>query len=229
MPDITTLLASAAALGTASFGIVEGLKAFRPWGTAGFGGLVKSLNPLLSALKISYGDDAIEVMAGQYRIDRAKGALRKTIRQGVRIGLTEETAPQLASMVGNVIVSEDLTRVAAILATGKKLDDASRSILGRFELAVDARIDAAFARAERTYRASMLWSAMGVSVFLACLSAFLLLKSGEIGSGTTGFEGNLASYVLALMVGIIAVPIAPIAKDVTKAISAASSALKARK
>jgi hypothetical protein len=46
-------------------------------------------------------------------------------------------------------------------------------------------------------------------------------------ANTVRAAGNGSAYLSALIIGIIAVPIAPIAKDVTKAITEASKAIKA--
>ena len=104
----------------------------------------------MDALKVAYGPDYLDLLKGQYRKGRPKGGLGKTIRQGVRIGLTQENAAAMAKHVG-VVAEADLEAAAKQLQEQGKLEENLRNILGRFELAVDARIDAALALAESQY------------------------------------------------------------------------------
>lgn len=196
----TTVLA-VGALGIAAFGIVEGFKG-AGLGLLGFGQIGKLLGEhVLNALKIAYGDDYLSVLKVQYRTGRSSGDLTRSIRQGARIGLTPNNAKDLAASVG-VVDGDKLQKVTEAVMAGEELDDEQRGILGRFELALDARIDAATAMANYRYANSMRVAASVVAVVIALVVAIIL-------------EANL---LLALVVGIAAVPIAPIAKDVATAI-----------
>src|SRR5688500_14724416 len=92
--NLSTAVLAAGALGTAAFGIVEGLKVIPLLAEAGFTTLVKFLGPIMDALKTAYGPDAERVLRAQYRGDRAE--LTRTIRQGARIGLTPKVADGIA-------------------------------------------------------------------------------------------------------------------------------------
>lgn len=207
---------AAGAVGTAAFGIVEGLKVFAVIGEAGFAELMRGLGGLRSALLMAYGDGAEGVLRGLYRGDA--DTLARVLRQGVRVGLTRGTAPAVAATLGGVDPAA-LAEAADVALSAPNPTAAQRTILGRYELAADARIDAALAAARARYVASArLW---------AMLAALLLAVAGKLVL-PAGADGGTYDWATTLIVGIAAVPLAPIAKDVASGIQAAVRALKAR-
>jgi hypothetical protein len=212
MDNLGTIVLAVGGLGTAAFGIVEALK-WTPIGMMGFRQITRLLGaPALDALRVAYGPASIDLLEAQYRTGRSAGQLPKSIRQGVRVGLTPDTAGPLAERLG-VVAADDLVAVAEALQQGAELTDAQRSILGRFELALDARIDSALALADDRYAGSMR--------VIASLVAIIIALAIGIYAGQ--------SVLLALIVGIAAVPVAPMAKDLSSAIRAAGQALPGRK
>ena len=86
-----------------------------------------------------------------------------------------------------------------------------RNVLGRFELAVDTRVDAALTLAQSHY--------VGATRITA--SVFALLIALAVGIYLGG------DYIFqAILVGIAAVPLAPIAKDLAAALQSASKAIR---
>lgn len=213
MENLGTIVLAVGALGTASFGIVEGLK----WtfvGLSGFRQIPKLLGgPVMKALQIAYGPEYLSLLRAQYRANRTSGELPKSIRQGARVGLTPETAAELANQIG-VVNEADLKAVASTLQKGKDLTDAQRSVLGRYELALDTRIDAALALANDKYIGYIRVLASAISIGIAL----------GVWRTTEGIE-----LLEALIVGVAAVPIAPIAKDLASAIQSAAKAMPQRK
>jgi hypothetical protein len=200
---------AAGALGTAAFGIVEGLKVV-PWlAEAGFVVVRRFLSPLQHALDAAYGPDSMRLLKAQYRGDTQE--LVRVIRQGVRIGLTPENAEQIAAAL-NVVDAQQLKRAAEEVRQGEELSNESRNVLGRFELAVDARIDASLTLAHDHYVRSAKISATVIALVIAVVVARLL--------GVRMLYG--------IIIGLAAVPLAPIAKDVVTAIRSAAEALRAK-
>lgn len=201
---------AAGALGTAAFGIVEGMKGTRFVGEAGFSTLLKLLEPLLDALKKAYGrDDTERLLRAQYRGDSRE--LARILRQGVRLGLTPQNAAATARALG-VVDPDKLVQVALAIEAGRELTSDERNILGRFELAVDARIESAMTLALDRYRRTVIviasFTAIAIALFVGRQLAVPQLQS--------------------FIVGLAAVPLAPIAKDVAAALKAAADALRAR-
>jgi ethanolamine transporter EutH len=89
-------------------------------------------------------------------------------------------------------------------------------VLGRFELAVDARIDAALTLAQSHYA--------GAQRCVASLIALAIAVAVGFWMRTTQPHFLLKS----VLVGIAAVPLAPIAKDLVSALQAATTALRTK-
>jgi hypothetical protein len=209
MENIGTIIIATGALGTTAFGIVEALKWTR-LGEAGFGTILKMLGPIIETLHTAYGADFKNLLRAQYRGNQRD--LTRLIRQGVRIGLTPGNAIPIAGFLG-IVDAKKLAEAAAQVGKGTDLSAELRNVLGRFELAVDGRIDAALTLAQTKY--------VGATRVLASLVAlFIALAVGVyLGSG----------YVFqALLVGIAAVPLAPVAKDLVTALQSASRAIRTK-
>jgi len=244
------------ALGGAAQGIVDGLfKAFTWFDSAGFervfavGGKEggrrffpthkATLDPLLPALRIAYGSDVMELLRAQYRVGRAGGDLPRTLRQGVRIGFGMMEVPTIALVATELGVSADMATLAAKaidsarrqrsdpsqVQQAKSRDDLARSLqppitdeqraaMARLETMIDARIDAALALADTQYVSQTKFLATFVSLVISFL----------VGWGI-GMDGK---WVWCWIVGLAAVPLAPVAKDLSTALQEAAKALKAR-
>ena len=129
----------------------------------------------------------------------------------VKLKLTPETADTFAKATD--VDAQALAGVATAMTTGAALTTQQANTLGRFDLALTAILDSAYQRADQRYRnVSKLWSSI-VAVALSVAGAWIL----DANAGT-GFSAVHA--MLSLVVGIVAVPLAPVAKDLTSAISA---------
>jgi hypothetical protein len=207
MDNLGTIILATGALGTAAFGIVEALKWTR-LGEAGFDAINRVLGPILELVRAAYGPDFQSLLRAHYRGDARE--LTRVIRQGVRVGLTPGNAPQAAKFLG-MIDGEKLAEAARLVTAGRELSSELRNVLGRFELAVDTRVDAALTLAQSRY--------VGATRITA--SVFALVIALAVGF----YLGN--DYIFqALLVGIAAVPLAPIAKDLVSALQSASKAIR---
>lgn len=215
--DLGEIVLATGALGTASFGIVEG--ALKPWaigpfslGAWGFGQLKKNLGPLWKTLPVAFGPQYEQMLLTLYRGKRSE--VERTLRQGIRIGLTPENAPEIAAILDTVAPAE-LTAAAAAVEHGDTPTDAQRNTLGRFELAADARVDAAIRLADTYYVGGQQVAASVISIVLALVAGRFVLP------------GPITPWQ-SLGIGIAAVPLAPIAKDVATALQSAAKAMRAK-
>jgi hypothetical protein len=189
-------------------------------GELGYDQILKTLGPLMVPLRRAYGADCDRLLRAQYRKDRKdQRELAKTLRQGVRVGLHKDNAEALANFLGvgavdGAALNEAVNCLTSLASNDSdpKLPDVHRNVLGRFELAVDARIDAALALAQDKYVGLIRLLASVVSVAIAL---------------AVGYQ--LHQRFVALIVGIAAVPIAPIANDVVGALQSVKKALEARR
>ena len=200
--NLATFVAAAGALGTACFGIGEGLK-WTSLGEMGYGRITSYLGTeLLGALRIAYGPEYEKLLRAQYRQDsQTQAGIAKTLRQGVRIGLNPENAAGISDFLGTVSA-----------AAGLDLTPTDRAAIGRFELAADARIDSALSSAKDRYLGG-----------IRCTAALLAVAIAQSIAPILGVRWDMA-----LVLGIVAVPFAPIANDLVSAIQAATKALTAR-
>lgn len=207
---LTDWMLAAGGVGTAAFGIVEGLKWTAVIGEGGFAVLRERLGPLWGPLETAYGSDVEPMLRGLWRGDARE--LARVLRQGVRVGITPANAAQVAGALGTVDGPSLAAALEAAL-TDPAATDGHRAIIGRFELAADARIDAAIAAAQARYAASARLAASVVAIALALLASWAL---------------GQRDWRAALLIGIAAVPLAPIAKDVASGIQAAARGLAGR-
>lgn len=202
-----------AALGTAAFGIVEGLK-WTGIGLSGYRTLQNTLgDAFLTALGVAYGDKYDALLRAQYRRNAGDGSLSRTLRQGIRAGLRKDTADALAAEVGLTVISaEDLQALLSDTGVNSDLDDAQLRKLGRWELAIDMRVEAAVAAARARY--------------VGCMRVYASLIAIAVALGVgwgMGIADDPRGMLACLVVGIAAIPVAPVAKDLVKALSAAAS------
>jgi hypothetical protein len=188
-------------------GIVEAMK-WTALGEAGFHTLLRMLGPLSTALRAAYGQEYEGLMRAQYRGNANE--LSCLLHSGVRIGLSLRNARPIAEFLGS-IDAVALRAAVRQTAQGKDLEPSPRSALGRFELAADAHIDAALALARSRYAGTVRAAASIVALSIAVIAGVLL-----------GGERMLSS----ILVGIAAVPVAPIAKDLASALTTATVVMR---
>jgi hypothetical protein len=236
-------LTAIGALGVAAFGVVESLgKALafaiprkngrRPFmfglPYAGLGAVAKMAKPLAPALKLAYGAHYIEIIAQQYRSDRSAGKAPDTIRQGVRLGLPFMTPDEATAVIQTVWEMDPKWSKAladALRATAGQGDHPAlidgvdpAALAGRFATGLDARINAAFALAEAQYETWAKTLSGAMSVVLA------LTFNWGLGAGLPN-HGKF-SWAIAVAIGVVAVPLAPVAKDLASSLQGALNAFK---
>jgi len=249
--QLGTAVAAIGALGTAAFGIVEsfGKVVAIAW-TSGksrkhyyFGlpytglGVVKhSMRSLLPALKCAYGEDYFDIIAEQYRAGRIDGAAPDTIRQGIRLGLPFLGVVDASAAIASVwhmdrAYAHALAHAlqapspgATTAATATTDNTQAQALAGRFAAALDARITAAFQLADERYETVAKTAAGFVAVGLALLFNWGLAPASA--TPPPFLLDGVYSWWLALLIGLLAVPIAPVAKDLSSNLQNALTAFK---
>jgi hypothetical protein len=213
--SLSTAIVAAGGLGIAAFGVVEGLKWFDPVGLAGYRHVAKLLEVLGPPVHKAYGSDTEAVLQAQYRDGRNAGELPRTLRQGYRIGISALAPEQVAEICRHIGVADGalVHEAAAALRRGEVLADATREALARFEVAADARIDAAMCLAADNY-------ATQLKVYAGALAIAIAL--------VVGYAVQPGDWLKALVIGFVAVPIAPVAKDLASAVGEAAKAIRGR-
>jgi hypothetical protein len=203
------------ALGTAAYGIIDVTKSF--WGgvsRVGYQHIVNTLTPFAPALDAAAGPARWrELLFCHWLNGRPVDEQKSTAKALVRLGLSATTAP-LVAKAGHVD-PKALEDVAAKLGDGEPLDDRDLNVLGRFDAALDMELEAAFDRADQQYRSNAKMLAAFTAIALAMIAAAML--------GLT----KPTDFALAALVGVLAVPLAPVAKDLASGLSAAVKAVQA--
>ena len=217
--DIPQTIGAIAALGLAAYGLVDASKPF--WGGAsnfGFGHIEDAVEPFKAALAAATG--SWQLTLHNHWLNGTALELQKAVAKSlIRLGLSPDNAAGLAA-AGHVSPAEFVAAVQS-LHNGTPLTPAQVNLFGRFDAAVDAALDAGYERADQKYRNSARTLAGAVAIVLSVWGSFLLHdpKATE--------PWGLHDLMTALWVGAVAVPLAPIAKDLASSLSAAMGALKA--
>jgi hypothetical protein len=219
LTQVATAITAIGALGTAAFGLVDASKLL-PWliPSSGFGfirKLVKQLSPESStipkesALTVAAITDTLQANW----INGMALADQKTVAKTLfKLRLNAETGPALALITG--VDKDVLTSVAKKLANGDAMTQAEMDTYGRFDVLLATSIDRGYQKADQRYRTTAKFAACLVAIVLAEAAAYFL---------------KMQNAGVALIVGLIATPLAPIAKDLATSLNAAAKAVQSVK
>jgi hypothetical protein len=213
LETLTQTVAAIGGLGTAAFGLVDASKAL--WGGVnhiGFSRIeqtVKSLTPsspnnalsqvkILATLKANWfnGTD----LAGQKSI--AKSLIKLNLSSGNAGALAD------ATNVDKTVLAE----IAECIAKDTSLTATQSDVYARFDLIVTALLDETYQRADNSYRN---WTRM--------LAALVAVGLAIVGGSTLS---PAVEWPQAVIVGLLATPLAPIAKDLSTALATAVNAMQ---
>jgi hypothetical protein len=219
--DLSKAALAIGSLGTAAYGVVDATKAFGGGiSNRGFGDIKKVVSRFIPASP-GGADDApalslqsvLATLRANWLNGMALGDQKAIAKALVKLNLTRSSASGMAIATGvdaNVLMS-----IADKLASGESLTQKETDVFGRFDLLLTALLDQGYQRADQRYRNSAKLLAIPVAVVLALLGAQAVYGSG-----------SLSADILwkAAVCGLLATPLAPIAKDLSSAIQAGAKA-----
>jgi hypothetical protein len=229
LTQVTTAITAVGALGTAAFGLVDASKLLPGLiPSSGFTFIRKLVTQLAppsagtvlrgSALAIPAITDALHAnwVNGMALADQKSVA--KTL---VKLRINAETAPDLAALTG--VDKDVLTSVAEKLANGETMTPPEMDVYGRFDVLLSTLIDRAYQKADQRYRTT--------AKSAACLVAIVLAEAAAYFLRTLTVNGHPIWYNIgvAFIVGLIATPLAPVAKDLATALNTAAKAVQSVK
>ena len=210
---IGTLIAAAGGLGTAAFALVDACKLF--WGgvsRCGFSRIIAVVHKLVPS-----GDDnpmwhaSIEKTLWANWLNGTRLSDQKAVAKTlIKLRLNETTARAMATETG--IDETTLTIIASNVASGTPLDADQSAVFGRFDLIVTAMLDEGYQRADQIYRNSAKALSVLVAVVLAVFGVILTTPDGTPVDHTLLLE--------AVLLGLVASPLAPVTKDLSSALAA---------
>lgn len=203
------------ALGTAATGLVDSTKAFGGGiSHAGFGYIKQVINRTVPANKGGSGlktDDILGTLLANWMNGMDSGSQKAIAKSFIKLHLNTDTAAALAAQTNVDPIA--LASVATKLAAVQPLTPAESDAYGRFDLALSALIDQAYERGDQFYRNSC--------KLLACIFAVILACAANLELGPQAQLPGWAAFV----VGLIATPLAPMAKDIANALQTASDTI----
>jgi len=216
--SVTNLIMAVGGLGTAAFGLVDALKAF--WGgpsRVGFGRIWKAVGRLTASTGPStptaFGSADVRATLRANWINGVAMADQKAVAKSlIHLALTPDNARGIARETG--LDPDRLEQVTKNIQAGNPLTSSDVNLLGRFDAIIGAVLDEAYQRADQAYR--------NCAKILAAFLAILLALWGS------WYVPN-ATFFQAILVGLLATPLAPVAKDLSSTLAAAVKAVGAVK
>jgi len=220
IPQLSTMVLAVGALGTAAFGLVDAFKVLPGGGVSYFGfGFVREVIDQLVAeeVKTGLGRKKIrESLKSQWINGAAISDQLNIAKSLIKMQLSPETAQALAKATG--VDAAILGQVADCMQKATPLSTVQSDVYGRFDLALTTLLDQAYQRGEQRYRNAAKSAAVVVAVALSVVAnEWVVPATSQM--HTTG----------AVLLGLIATPIAPVAKDIASALQTASKAIQAWK
>ena len=212
-------------LGTAAFGLLDAVKPVFPainhTGFARIRMTILSLTPSeaegrppLNSLPQS---SVLDTLLANW-INGTDLASQKSIAKSlIKLHMSAGNAASLAASTN--VDPALLTEVAKSIASGTALTQQQGDAYARFDLIATAMIDEAYQHADQVYRNTMRALAAVIAVVLAFAGGLSLMGSWE------AFWWKPDMF-LALLIGLLATPMAPIAKDIASALSTAVNAMQ---
>ena len=219
LPSITDIIAAIGALGTAAYGLVDASKSVAGgMSNPGFGYVRKAVEPLLGAAG-AYGKlQILETLKANWLNGMAKADQKAVAKSLIRLGLTSDKAEALAKATG--VDAKALADAAKAVTDGALLSPTDMNVLGRFDAVVSAILDLGYERADQLYRNAAKAAAAGVAVVLAVAASAIIYSSSP---QTDPYFPN--GFLVAVLIGLVSTPLAPIAKDLSTALAAAVKAV----
>jgi len=215
LPQIITAIGG---LGTAAFGLVEATKVFGGGvNHIGFKGIRTAVTPLMPPGAALSQQKMLATLEANWFNGTDLGSQKAIAKSLIKLNLNAANAPELAAAAG--VDSTTLTAVATNIASGTPLTPAQSDVYSRFDLIVTALLDEAYQRSDQTYSSGTKAWAMLFSILLALIGAVVLHTAGS----QLTWPQDLGE---ATLVGILATPLAPIAKDLSTALATAVNTLQ---
>jgi hypothetical protein len=212
-------------LGAAAFGLTDATKAFGGGiSNVGFGAIIEALKPFEAAL--AYATPNWQATLRANWVNGVDKDLQKTTAKSlIRLGIADGNLQDLAA-AGHVD-PDALQKVLAKLKAGAALTPQDAELFGRLNAVIDAAMDAGFELGDQRYRNASKLVAGVLAVILAVSAGYLTQGAGLPGP-LVAAKGQFVGSPLfwwSILVGLVAVPVAPVAKDLASSLQAAGAAV----
>jgi hypothetical protein len=212
-------------LGTAAFGLLDAIKPVFPGinhtGFARIRATIVNLTPNepgtqppLNALPQA---NVLDSLLANWINGTDLGSQKSIAKSLIKLHMSAGNAASLAASTN--VDPALLTEVAKSIASGIALTQQQGDAYARFDLIMTAMIDEAYQHADQVYRNTTRALAAIIAVVLAFAGGLSLMGSWQ------AFWWKPDMF-LALLIGVLATPMAPIAKDISSALSTAVNTMQ---
>jgi len=223
LPRVITAIGG---LGTAAFGLVDSTKTLpgilnvNRIGFDEIKQLIISLTPGTPTAGLSQ-DKIVETLRANWFNGKDLNSQKAIAKSLIKQGLTPTNAAALAKRTG--VDPHVLTSVATKIAAGTSLLPNENDVYGRLDFVLTALLDEVYQHSDQKYTN---WTRVLASVF-AIVLAFIggMSLNGQSFSEFWWTKESAES----LLVGVLATPLAPIAKDLSSALATAVNTMQAIK
>jgi hypothetical protein len=220
--ELAQIVLAIGSLGTAAYGVVDVSKGFGGGiSNRGFGDIKKVVSKFIpqsstgeSALSLT---SVLETLRANWLNGMALGDQKSVAKALIKLNLNAANAGAMAAATG--VDATILGSIATKLPTGADLTKEETDAFGRFDLLLTAVLDQGYQRGDQRYRNSAKLLAVPVAVGLALLGAWAI--SNHCLSSVDAWR--------AVVGGLLATPLAPVAKDLSSAIQQATKLAQAWK
>ena len=210
LPQIITAIGG---LGTAAFGLVDASKALGGGvNHIGFGGIKKAIESLTpgNPTNAMSQDKIVATLKANWFNGTDLGSQKSIAKSLIKLNLNTSNAGALAATTG--VDPDTLNAVATNIAAGAPLTASQSDVYARFDLIITALLDETYQRSDDVYRNWTRAIASVVAVVLAIVGGLTLSPA--------------PTTLQCVIVGLLATPLAPIAKDLSTALATAVNTLQ---
>jgi hypothetical protein len=217
LPQIITAVGG---LGTAAFGLVDASKPLFGVNHIGFGGIRSTVTMLTpagppgSAVGTLSQARILATLEANWMNGTDLASQKAIAKSLIKLNLSAGNAANLATATG--VDPATLSAVATAIEAGVALSPSQSDVYARFDLIVTALLDETYQRADQIYRNWTRFIATVVAVVLAVAGGLIL-------DGGAWSQKDIAT---SLLVGLLATPLAPIAKDLSTALATAVNTMQ---
>lgn len=209
LPRVITAIGG---LGTAAFGLVDATKVFGGgMNHMGFGRIRTAVLPLTPGAAPGNAlpqQKILDTLKANWMNGTDLTSQKAIAKSLIKLNMSPVNAAALAAATG--VDPTTLTAVATNMSAGIPLTSGQSDVYARFDLIVTALLDEAYQRSDQIYRN---WTR-------ACAAAIAIVLA-VVGGKSVGI-----STLQAVLVGLLATPLAPIAKDISSALATAVNTMQ---
>jgi hypothetical protein len=225
--NILNGIGAVGALGTAAYGLVDASKALGGGlSNPGFGYIRDAVTPLITvpdAGTAVFGPPQIlATLRANWLNGMAKADQKAVAKSLIRLMLKPTTAGAMARATG--VNPDHLTVAAQHIQDNDIITDQDTRALGSFDVAVSATLDLGYERGDQFYRNVAKVAAAACAIVLAIVGGWIVY--GDKAAACGAVRCSTGDWLpLAILLGLVATPLAPVAKDLSTSLQAAVKAV----